>query len=333
MTRAARATMLEPTAPVKAPAPSAFGHRGLRLAAFGTVCAFWGLNFVAVKVSLRYADPLFLTTVRMLLTGGILLAIARAGRSPLALGRRDLPALAAFATFNCFGLMALMYDAQRHVSAGLGGIILYTYPVITALGARLLLAEHLGVVKTLGIGCGFAGVALVAGFGSGSPAGELEMSGAAVCWAIGTLLFKRYLTGYDIYVVSGWAFLLAGSMSAVSLVATGSFSVRPTAALWLWLAYSVIGATVITNALWLQLLKREGAAVATAQLFMTPLFSLLFGWLLLSEHAGISQLGGAALVAAGIVLVNRGRRRQSGSPDATPGRPRRDALATRRPPG
>lgn len=279
------------------------------MAAFGAVCALWGLNFVAIKITLRYADPLLLTTLRMLVTGAILLAVARVRGAPLVAWRpSEAPWLVAFAMFNCFGVQALMYDAQRHVSAGLGGIILYTYPVVTALGARLLLGERLGLVKILGICCGFSGVALVAGFGRGSPTGELEMLGAAVCWAVGTLVFKRYLSGYDIYVVSGWAFCLAGAMSGLALVATGSFSVHSSGSLWLWLAYSVVGATVVTNALWLRLLKLEGAAVATAQLFMTPLFSLLFGWLLLSEHAGVSQLGGAALVAAGIVLVNRSGR-------------------------
>jgi len=94
-------------------------------------------------------------------------------------------------------------------------------------------------------------------------------------------------------------------MAAIALGATRSFTVRSAADLWWWLAYSILGASVITNTIWLKLLNRENAAVAAAQLFMTPLFGLLFGWLLLSEHASASQLAGAVLVAFGIVLVNQ----------------------------
>jgi drug/metabolite transporter (DMT)-like permease len=298
----------------------------MTLASFVFVCALWGLNFVAAKVSLRYADPLFLATARMLTTGVVLLSVAAATNDRWVCQRKDVPMLATFALFNCFGLQALMYASQTHVSAGLAGIILYTYPIVTAIGARFYLDERLSVLKILGIVCGFAGVALVAGFGSGSGIGELEMSGAAVCWATGTLLFKKHLSGRDIYVVSGWAFIFAGVMAAVALVATGSFEVRSTAGLWWWLVYSIVGGSVLTNVVWLRLLRSQDAAVASAQLFMTPLFSLLFGWLLLSEKAGLAKLGGAALVGLGIVLVNRSRplawlRRAGGERDRKDVRP------------
>jgi drug/metabolite transporter (DMT)-like permease len=120
-------------------------------------------------------------------------------------------------------------------------------------------------------------------------------------------VFKRYLVGYDIYLASGWAFIFAGLAATVTLVGTGSFRVRPDPELWWWLAFSIVGGSVITNVIWLQLLKLEDAAVAATQLFMTPLFGLLFGWLILSEHAALSDLAGAALVALGIVLVNQVR--------------------------
>jgi len=272
---------------------------------FAVICALWGLNFVAAKVSLRYADPLFLAAVRMSATGVVLLALGRVSTGRWFCRRELVPVLLAFSTFNCFGLQALMYEAQAHVSAGLAGIILYTYPIITAIGARFLLSEHLTRTKVVGIVCGFAGVALVAGLGSGSGLGEIEMSGAALSWAIGTIVFKRYLSDENVFLVSGWAFVLGSLMADVALGATGSFTVSSNPELWWWLAFAIVGGSVITNMIWLQLLKRDNAGVAASQLFMTPLFSLLFGWLILSEHAGASQLAGAVLVGFGIVLVNQ----------------------------
>ena len=242
----------------------------MSISLFAFVCALWGLNFVAAKVSLRYADPLFLATVRMSTTGVVLLALARVTTGRWTCRRELYPVLLVFGIFNCFGLQALMYAAQTHVSAGLAGIILYTYPIITAVGARFLLSERLTRTKVLGIACGFVGVALVAGFGRGSGLGEVEMSAAALCWAVGTIVFKRYLAEENIYLVSGWAFLFAGVMAGVAVGATQSFTVRSNPDLWWWLAFSIVGGSVITNAIWLQLLKRDSAGVAATQLFMTP---------------------------------------------------------------
>ena len=60
-----------------------------------------------------------------------------------------------------------------------------------------------------------------------------------------------------------------------------------------------------TPTLWYWLLERGEAAVASAYLFMTPVFGVFFGWLLLHEHVTWPQLAGGALVAASIWLVNR----------------------------
>jgi len=41
--------------------------------------------------------------------------------------------------------------------------------------------------------------------------------------------------------------------------------------------------------------------------FLSPIFGILLGWLLLGEEVGLSILIAGAMVAAGLVLINRPR--------------------------
>src|SRR5438552_12571119 len=66
-----------------------------------------------------------------------------------------------------------------------------------------------------------------------------------------------------------------------------------------------ISGSAVAGNLWYSLHERWDAAVASAYMFMTPVFGVFFGWVVLSEHVTWTQLAGGALVAASIYLVNR----------------------------
>jgi drug/metabolite transporter (DMT)-like permease len=70
------------------------------------------------------------------------------------------------------------------------------------------------------------------------------------------------------------------------------------------LAQTVIGAFASYLA-WMWMLGRYPATKISVFVFLTPLFSLLFGTLLLGESATPTLLMALGLVAVGIVLVNR----------------------------
>jgi drug/metabolite transporter (DMT)-like permease len=70
------------------------------------------------------------------------------------------------------------------------------------------------------------------------------------------------------------------------------------------LAQTAIGAFA-SYLVWMWMLGRYPATRISAFVFLTPLFALLFGNLWLGEPVSSQLLAGLALVAAGIVLVNR----------------------------
>jgi drug/metabolite transporter (DMT)-like permease len=71
------------------------------------------------------------------------------------------------------------------------------------------------------------------------------------------------------------------------------------------LAYGILLVASVSYLAWFWLVSRYNASTLHAFTFLTPLFALIFGSLLLEEPFGPSLVIAAALIAVGIVLVNK----------------------------
>jgi len=178
---------------------------------------------------------------------------------------------------------------------------------MAAVLAAVFLGEHIDRWKASGIAAGFAGIVVVAGFGGhASATGVAYMLGAAACWAVGTIQFKKMVPGRDVYVMTAWNMLFgAAFLSIVSAIAEGAPQANFTPAVWLSFLWLTLPGMAFAATLWYWLLERGEAAVASAYMFMTPAFGVFFGWLVLGENVGGSLVIGGALIAASIWLVNR----------------------------
>jgi drug/metabolite transporter (DMT)-like permease len=180
---------------------------------------------------------------------------------------------------------------------------------MAAIVSPIFLGERIDRSKAAGIGVGFAGIVLVAGVGGhASAVGVAYVLGAAASWAAGTVIFKKVIPGKDVFMVTGWNLLFAAAfLQIASAVVEGAPKASFTTQVWLCYLWLTIPGMAVAGALWYWLLERGEAAVASAYMFMTPVFGVLSGWLVLSEHIGWTQLAGGALVAASIYLVSRTR--------------------------
>jgi drug/metabolite transporter (DMT)-like permease len=228
-------------------------------------------------------------------------------RRPLLPSRRDLPALALLGVVNT-GLLTLFLNlGQKEISAALGSILLYTYPLMAAIVSPLFLGERVTRRTIAGIALGFVGILLVAGFGGhASGTGVADVLLAAASWAAGTVIFKKTIPGKDVFTVTAWQLLFGALfLSILSAAVEGAPHADFTAQVWLAFLWMTIPGMAVAGTLWYWLLERGDAAVASAYMFMTPVFGVFFGWAVLGEHVTWTQLGGGVLVAASIYLVNR----------------------------
>lgn len=268
----------------------------------------WGSTFTGIKVGLRYWPPLTFGAVRYLIAGGLVVAVVRRRSWPRAVGPYAWFAL--LGLLNSGLLAGMLLLGMKDVSAGRSSVLVNTHPLLVAVLAYFFLGETLRPGKILGLAVGFGGVLLMAQeglrAGSGSGRGYALILGAAVVWAVSSILFKRVAGSHDITAVAGAQLLAGGAFLAVGALVTetGSALTSPLE-LWAALLYIAIPGMAFPAVLWYHLLARGEAGRVTAWLFLVPTFGVLFGWLALGEGLSWWEVAGAGLVAAGIFLVNR----------------------------
>jgi O-acetylserine/cysteine efflux transporter len=269
------------------------------------LCLIWALTFIAQRTALREAPPLWIAAGRTTLGA---LALAPALRP---LGRRGWWIAAGLGLTNVVGFVGLQLVGLKAIGAGPAAAIIYTQPVLVAVGAHLLLGERLTRARTAGALLGFAGVAVVSAHevSAASPGAVAALLGAAACWAAGTLGTRATPEQPVLAVVAAQHALAAPALLA--LAAATEPAPALSARLALAVLFAGVGGAAGGQLLYTLLLRRGEASVVAAWMFSVPIVAAVLGVLLLDEPLR------AALVA-GLVLVSLGVRLASTSRAATP---------------
>jgi drug/metabolite transporter (DMT)-like permease len=278
------------------------------------LCACWGLNMVAMKLGVEGIPPALQGALRSI--GGAVLGLAwcllRGVRLSRILHDGTLwPGLAAGlifgVEFGCFYLGVALTTASRAV------LMVYTAPFFVLLLSRWFLpGEALGPRVLLGLGIAFLGLVLSMAEGLLRPAGPYAIWGDLLClmgglgWAATTVLIKAsrlrqaspeatmlYQLVVSIPVLLGFSWLL------------GEPPMAPTPLVWAGLAYQTVAVAFISYIAWFWLVQRHSAARLSAFTFITPIFGVLAGWLVLGDPLGPLFLAALLLVCAGIWIVQR----------------------------
>jgi drug/metabolite transporter (DMT)-like permease len=268
----------------------------------------WSSTWVAIKIGLEDCPPLLGAGIRFAFAGLVLLAFAAvSGRSLRTDGR-----LAATLALMPFALAyGLVYWGEQHIPSGLAAVLFGVLPLYTAfLGAVLLPDQPLRARLVVGILIAIGGLALAFAESAASGDPELALAGAAALAvaplgaSVGNISLKLRGGELDAVTLNGWGMLGGG---VLLLAASGIGESWAEAA---WTAESVgsiaylalIGSAVPFVAL--TVLLRHISAQATSFLAMLlPFGALVFGATLYSEAITLRALGGAALVAVGLLIA------------------------------
>jgi drug/metabolite transporter (DMT)-like permease len=127
------------------------------------------------------------------------------------------------------------------------------------------------------------------------------------CLVAGTLVFKRAEPRWDLLVLNGGQLLIAGLVLAGPVLLWEDLgAVRLTASFLASQAYLIVGVSWVGMLTWFWLLTHGDATRASAYFFLNPVLGIFLGALLLGEPLHAWDFAGAAVVAAGIWLVQRG---------------------------
>jgi drug/metabolite transporter (DMT)-like permease len=269
--------------------------------------ALWGSSFVALKYSFQVMHPLMVILGRMVVASLCFLPFVR---SFLRMGLRRRHILPVLAMCLCEPCLYFSFETAALVSttASQAAMITTMLPLLVAVGAGVLLRERV-TGQTI---CGFVAAAAGAiwlGLGGQETAqaphpvlGNFLEFMAMVCAAGYTILMKQlskelhpfFLTGLQAF--TGALFftpaLFLPSVRAASLSVNG------------WLVVLYLGTVVSVGAYSLYNfgISQIPASQASAFVNLIPVFSILFGFVLLDERLTSWQWLACALVFGGVLL-------------------------------
>ncbi len=274
------------------------------------VALLLAFNQIIIKVANAGLQPVFFAGLRSLLAiGFIVLWMRYRGQSlaiaPGTVGAGVLTGVIFGAEFLCLFLALDLTAVSR------AAIIFYSMPVWMAIMAHFgLPGERITPVKALGLALAFGGTAIAlldrgAG-GQASLVGDLCALGAALGWA-GSAFMTRVSalrrTTPEMQLL--WMVAVSGPLLLILSPLFGPLirDLAPIHIFWLFFQASVVVAGGFVT--WLWLLSAYPAATVASFSFLTPVFGLILGAVVFDETLTPAVLLAGALVAVGIVLINR----------------------------
>ncbi|RUR76680.1 membrane protein [Nostoc sp. PCC 7120 = FACHB-418] len=272
-----------------------------------------------------HTTPFFLAGVR-LLPAGVLILIAAALS-----GRPQPNSWQAWLWISLFGLVdgtlfqGFLAEGLVRTSAGLGSVMIDSQPLAVALLSLWLFQERIGLWGWLGLGLGVTGISLIglpdewifSLLGTGAEvtignwqnlfaSGEWLMLLAALSMAVGTVLI-RFVTRYvDPVTATGWHMIIGGlPLWGISSVVESQQWENLVGSEWLALAYATVFGSAIAYGLFFYFASSGSLTSLSSLTFLTPIFALLFGHLLLSEVLSTLQWVGVFLTLISIYLINQ----------------------------
>ena len=215
------------------------------------------------------------------------------------------------------GEFFLLFTALDHTTVSRSVIMLYSMPIWMAIGAHLFIpGERITGRKALGLALAMVGVVVAMSdrgtVGQSSLFGDLCALGAALCWASLALVAKATdlkLARPEVQIF--WQVLVS---ALILLVISPLFGPLIRELLPVHIAGLLFQIVVVVSAafvFWFWLLSVYPASAVASFSFVTPVFGVGLGWLMLGDQVGVRLIGALALVAVGIVLINTVKSRKT----------------------
>lgn len=277
------------------------------LTGFSLLLAF---NQVVIKVTNGGLQPVFFAGLRSLGAVACIWLWMRWRGLPLDWGGR--PVRAAGLAIGCVFAVEflLLFIALDLTSVARTSVLFYAMPVWMAIGAHLFVPDdRLTTARVAGLVLSVSGVALALlgrGGGQGSLPGDLAAVGASIGWAAAGLLAKRSrLRTIRPEMQLMWQVAVSAPILLLLAPIFGDLvrDLRPVHLAGL--AFQIVVVVSAGFILWFWLMSLYPASGVASFSFLAPVFGVFLGWWLLDEPVTPGLLAALALVASGLVLINR----------------------------
>ncbi len=270
---------------------------------------FWSGGFSAGKIGVAYTGPMTFLVVRYGIVLLLLSPLLLWKRPPLPATRAQWVHLVVVGTLIQGFYFALSYVAlSSNMSSAAVAMIVSLQPILVALVAPRLAAEHVSRRTWFGLGMGLLGTALVITARSQveaiSTVGVLAACAALACITAGTMYEKRYGVGHHPITANAVQYAAGLGVALPFALLREDLHVQWTAPFVMALAYLIICNSLIAMTLLLLMIRHGEVSRVSALFFLVPPLAAVIGWLLLGEAMPPLAWVGLALAATGVALAS-----------------------------
>jgi drug/metabolite transporter (DMT)-like permease len=286
-----------------------------------TAASIWGGMYVVSKVVLQVIPPFALLTTRLAL-GFLALWLVIAWRGWLSSLPRHGFSLTKRQWLECFGVglvgygisLGFQFVGTKLSTAANGALVTSATPALVLPFAFLFLKEKITLRRLLAILVASLGVLAVidprtTDFSSDLFLGNLSLLGAAVTWALYSVLVRKVTSAGTNLLQATAIFLLGGLPVSIPLglweISTQGIGIITPGVIGGILFLGIIS-TAIAMFLWNYAFAALPAGVASLTFFAQPLVGALLGWFFLGEQITPLFVLGGVLIGLGILISNEG---------------------------
>lgn len=271
----------------------------------------WGSTWLAIKIGLQDAPPVWSAAVRMLLAGLILLLYTNLAGKSFPDGFRNKWRVA-WPGLIIYGMAyALVYIGMQRISSAMSSILFAGFPFFIAiLVAILVKSEKIGLRPMIGIVIGFAGIVVIfagpVSLDGSSLVGAALVVASAALSAYGTVHVKAFLQDQPVIVMMALQMTLGGLFL---ILAAGLFEPLArfdiTAVSIGSILYLTLFGSIFAFAGYFWLLKRMPTLTLSLIAFITPIVAIILGYIVLDETFSIQDYIGTVLVLVGVLVARQ----------------------------
>ncbi len=271
----------------------------------------WGCNWPVLKIGVTEIAPLTFRSLTLPLAAlGMFLITHWSGES-IRIPRAWWSKVAVLAFLNIAGWNGFVLFGVQQLPSGRSAIIAYTMPIWATLIAMAVLHEPLNRRKFAGLLLGMIGMAILLGDDirhiRTAPTGALMILAAAILWACGTVLLRKWRPPFAQNALSGWMMLLGWLPLAIL---APFFDPHPASYLttlsgkaWFAITYNIFLAGTIAHWAWFTLARTLPVAVSSLSSLPVPVVGVFAGMLFLGERPGVTEFTALAFVLASLLAV------------------------------
>jgi len=283
------------------------------LLAFVLVYIFWGSTYLGIGIAVEHIPPALMCAVRFLIAGLLMLLYCAVTGRKIQLQPQQLGHQAAIGTLLLVGGNMTLAWAEQYISTGLAALLVAISPLwFLVLDAKLIGHHKISSRGIVGLLLGIVGMVVllwpkllaVRTLGPMQFVAAVGILFGAASWALGSVLSKRWKSGVDPLVGTGWQATFGGLVNLLIALVLGEqhhavWTSRGLTAI----AYLVVCGSWIGYTSYIYLLQHVPISKVSTYAYINPVVAVFLGWLVLHERVDNFILLGSAIIIASVVLV------------------------------